>query len=716
MRWRLRTSRAFSIPRPLSSRIWPWSTAGLKRLYDPPVPPPHAANPAPSVSADDTRRAGNVLVVWLVAITVTWALVVGALAGERAILVFATIVFEGWLPAVNVAAATLFGVAVVRRLCLPATTSRVFVIAAGTVVGLGTLATLALLLGLAGGLGPVPAWLLVGGLGLAGGIDLGRSSRRDEQWSRPVTLSPAIWLALPAAAAIGVASVAACVPPGIMWGGEPNGYDVVSYHLQIPREWSELGRVVPLEHNVFSYFPLANEALFLLMMEQAGGGHAMLYAPQLLQVLLLGLCGLAAAGVVRELALDHLLPAVVAGVLVICLPWSIMLGSIAYNEVLLLLGGIVAVGSLCIAWTREDMAGRSRLMVLAGLASGLAAATKYTGIPMLLVPAGVAIAAMAAARRDVRGGVVGLVTFSIAAAVFIGPWLIRNIAWAGNPVFPLATGLFGDAGRGEVFVERWETAHAPGGEVGHVLGRFLQEVLVSPNYAYGFLPLAITTGIVVFVLRKSDRRPTLLLGAWLGVMLLVWLLATHLQSRFAFITLAPATILVGLSVATPARWAVTVIATGLSCLGSVVAGDRMLTYLNQPVPGTDVTRFDTVGADSLNFMTSVDTEEQLIYLIGDARAFYYRSDLVHYRIVFDVPPAEGAVQAWLGDALQTAPGDARAVIDSREIERLAGTYGTPPLETVIEKVVPPDPGGRAVLSMSQVRALLNIPERVQAPE
>lgn len=682
-----------------------------------------------------------------------WCVVVATLAGDKAVLVFATILFEGWLPVLTVICATLFGIAVVRRLlpepsgtvspeaepqaqrrrnrglreqadersspdpgpttaCPPLrcgasrATSRLFIIAAGAAVGLGTLATLALLLGLTGWLGQMTAWLLVLGMGLSGGIDLGLALRRDDGRRRPVTVNGAIWLALPAAAAVGVASIAACVPPGMMWGGEPNGYDVVSYHLQIPREWSEIGRIVPLEHNVFSYFPLANEALFLVLMEQAGDPHAMLYAPQLLQVILLALCGLATAGAVRQLTPAHWLPATVAGTLVVSLPWSIMLGSIAYNEILLLLSGIVGIGALIIAFTLPRPHGFGMLLI-AGLACGLGAATKYTAVPMLLIPGAVAVV-LFRLRGDSLPAFWRLVFFGFAAIPFFLPWVFRNLGWTGNPVFPLATGLFGDAGRGEAFVDRWQTAHAPGGTVGHVLGRFVDEVLISPNYGYALLPLAIAAAISLFVLRRRERRPAILLACWLGMMMLVWLFATHLQSRFAFIAVAPAAILIGLALATPVRWPVMGLAVAITCLGPILAGHRLAERLEQTGIGAE----SIVGIPSLNYMTPFDTPEQVagrpIYLVGDARAFYYAFEDVHYRTVFDVPPGEGALPAWLGDATEDAPGDAWVIVDPAEVERLARTYGTPQLEVDITRFIRPEFGGKAVLTMEQVRELLGI--------
>src|SRR5208337_2754538 len=88
-----------------------------------------------------------------------------------------------------------------------------------------------------------------------------------------------------------VVTLAACFPPGILWGDEPNGYDVVEYHLQVPREWFEAGRILPLHHNVFSFFPFNVEMHYLLAMFLHDGPWAGMYLAQMMHV---GFCLMAA--------------------------------------------------------------------------------------------------------------------------------------------------------------------------------------------------------------------------------------------------------------------------------------------------------------------------------------------------------------------------------------------------------------------------------------
>ena len=156
--------------------------------------------------------------------------------------------------------------------------------AAAAGVGIGLVSLLVLALGLMGIMHAVSAWiiLIVGisvfALAVQRRLKLARAEAgKDSAWT---------WLLLILAPILGIALVAAFVPPGILWGDEPHGYDVVSYHFQIPREWHEAGHIMPLEHNVFSFFPFNVEMHYLLAMHLRGGAWAGMYLAQLMHCLL----------------------------------------------------------------------------------------------------------------------------------------------------------------------------------------------------------------------------------------------------------------------------------------------------------------------------------------------------------------------------------------------------------------------------------------------
>ena len=637
--------------------------------------------------------------------TVTFAAVcvatLAVLAGRHADVVLATVVFDGLVPLANVAAATLAGIAVVRRVAPEI--NRLLLVASGAGVGLGLLVTGSLALGLAGLLNVITGWGLVALLGVLGVVDLRRTlalfaaQRGRSELADSSRLSTWTWLL--AAPALGVALVAATVPPGLLWGDEPNGYDVTSYHLQVPREWHDAGRITPLDHNVFSHMPLGQETLVLLQMHQLGGPHAAMYAAQITSVLLTILAALAVAGAVRGDDGSNALAVALAGVLTATLPWTTVLAGIAYNEPHLLLASALTAAFLIRTLTAEQP---WRPALLAGLFAGLGVAAKLTAAPMLVVAGGGATLLVMLVARRPKAALTATVAFAGGSLVFSLPWLVKEAVWTGNPVFPLATGLFGDGGWSAEQIERWRRAHALAADQSR-FARLFGELLWSGAYGWIFWPAAFVAGAATMIVRRDGRAGLLLI--WLFAMLTVWLAATHLQGRF-FVAAVPAgATLIGLAFShlRGTTLKVATIAVAVLSLGwTANVGVRLAGRL----PAFDDPSVTLLGQRSLSFLTPPDLPTDLtnrtVYLVGDARAFNYESGDVHYKGVFDVPPADGALAAWLGDALQTAPDDALVVIAPSEVARLSRTYRTPPLEVEL-----PADHTTVTLTMRQVRSLLD---------
>ena len=73
-----------------------------------------------------------------------------------------------------------------------------------------------------------------------------------------------LWLV--AAPFVSLALLAASDAPGFIWQEEGFGYDVLEYHLQVPKEYLQEGRIQYLPHNVYANFPANVEMLYLLAM------------------------------------------------------------------------------------------------------------------------------------------------------------------------------------------------------------------------------------------------------------------------------------------------------------------------------------------------------------------------------------------------------------------------------------------------------------------
>ena len=215
-----------------------------------------------------------------------------------------------------------------------------------------------------------------------------RQARREKhRSSNPSLLGPAPagwgWAWLAVVPFLTIAVVGTMVTPGLLWKPqEPLGYDVVEYHLQVPREWYEAGKIVPLRHNVFSLFPFGVEVHYLLAMHLGGGPWAGMYLAQLMHLGLIVLLVLAVYAFARRLAPSPA-SATVAGVAAATIPWLTQLAAIAYNE-----GGFLLYSTLAVGWAARGVIepeGRIACFVLGGASAGLACGAKLTAVPEILV-------------------------------------------------------------------------------------------------------------------------------------------------------------------------------------------------------------------------------------------------------------------------------------------------------------------------------------------
>ena len=187
---------------------------------------------------------------------------------------------------------------------------------------------------------------------------------------------------------IAIMTSGAFLPPGFLWTpNEPHGYDVVEYHLQVPREWYEAGRILPLHHNVFSFFPFNVEMHYLLAMNLRGGPWAGMYLAQLMHGTLILLAVLAACGfaarITKQRRCKSRVSIIVIALAMLSTPWLAQLGAIAYDEGGFLLCGTLAIGFAVRALVEPER--RRARFVLAGILAGLACGSKLTAVPELLV-------------------------------------------------------------------------------------------------------------------------------------------------------------------------------------------------------------------------------------------------------------------------------------------------------------------------------------------
>ncbi len=219
-------------------------------------------------------------------------------------------------------------------------------------------------------------------------------------------------------------------------------YDVLEYHAQLPREYMDLGRIAFLPHNAFCGFPQAMEILTLLCgwldgNIESGLGAAKLLHFSFLPILLCGLYSLA-----RRLGANQTC-ALLTGLPVLLLPMSSYLSTKLYVEF-----GLGAFMICTLLALRLHSVPLFRRAIIAGLLAGGAAACKYPGVLLAMIPAS-AVLFYDGTRAAFCGqhthnsvpkktaGIVAALLCLVAAVAVLSPWLLKNAIATGNPVYPL---------------------------------------------------------------------------------------------------------------------------------------------------------------------------------------------------------------------------------------------------------------------------------------
>lgn len=508
-------------------------------------------------------------------------------------------------------------------------------------------------------------------------------------------------LALP----VSVLLVASVQPPGWLWDSEFGGFDSLSYHLQLPQEWLALGRMTPLAHNVYSALPSSIESAFLTLQlwtfapRQASPSEAM---------------GMLAGEGWRTLSchLLHAAMALIAGAVVwsattaagrrdgrdasgACgplataalwsVPWLIVVGSLAYNE-----AGVVAIfaGAMLVAFDRAATpVGRA---ILTALLVGAACTLKPTALFFIAPTVGVVL--LLRTPRHAWPLVIG-VGIGVGLCTLL-PWLVRNAIVLGNPVFPYARAIFGDAGWSAEQHARFAAAHHFSGGIAERLSLTLFPDPSDPagprhrGLAHSqwsiFLPLVLVAGCLG-VWSARTRATALILLASLVAQWVAWLSLTHLQSRFLITMLVPGAMLIGLAPAAFTRWRTPVLTVLL--LASGYMGIRSLDHFwvqREGRPNLLLTSGPSVlVARDWRTLEGGGTLDGRILLLGESTPFYWTGPLA-YSTTWDLsalgaiarrspaPAMDEATALRWSRALREA-GFQGVLINPGEIARLART-------------------------------------------
>jgi hypothetical protein len=517
-------------------------------------------------------------------------------------------------------------------------------------MGLGVAALLALDAGL-GALGvlqcggAIGAWVLL----LAGpALAITQAARRRPRL--PIPPWP-VWAAAPAMATL---VLAACSAPGWLWASEFGGYDALSYHLQLPKEWQALGSIVPLDHNVYSYLPGYVEAAYYHMAVLLGNGVESVYASQLLHA---GLTVVTAA-IVGRLAwrVGGRPVGAAAFAIVLGTPWVVVVGSLGYNEMAVAL--LLATGVLILHQAPPDTARRGAAI---GVLAAAACGAKLTAIGFVAIPLALLVLAAVPPRRwpaAVGGAAAG-------GAIVLLPYLLRNWLASGNPVFPFATGLLGLGHWTAEQAETWTAGHlsdlGPGGRLSEAWRQVFRYGLgPAPDPRepwhpqWSLLPWVALCGLAIGLGARSLRPISWRLGMVLVVQTLFWIAFTHIKSRFMVPAVVPAALAAAIGIGTfklrmqrpVLTWfTVAFMLTWCALPLSILTRERL------KAPAAMIGWVDVLTGDGLTdrdrealgeTFPAVDLNYGLgrrarTLLVGEATPLYYRADTV-YQTTWDRGP------------------------------------------------------------------------------
>ncbi|MFA6092467.1 MAG: phospholipid carrier-dependent glycosyltransferase [Elusimicrobiota bacterium] len=371
----------------------------------------------------------------------------------------------------------------------------------GATLGLGLVSQLLFLLGSAGLWRPWAAIALLAMLWIVGAVELPALLKSLDADRRLLAERPA------ASAAVFLLLAMSCLAAFV----PPHQYDALVYHLPLPAAYIRSGRIISVEHLVYTHFPQNAEMLY---------GLALLLGSDILAQLFSWACAVLSVGWVFEIGKRELpMPAVLLACILVCGHSAVLLlAPTAYVECPVMLWTTAAVFSFLRA--REASHGEEgsprAWWALSGIFCGLGVGTKYSAAitPLLL---GAALFARWISMRAEKERGKDLAVFFGWAAAAGAPWLIKNLWTVGNPVFPFfyrwmpARGAEWTAGSAGRYFEMLKEYGHRGSFFSELVGFFLHAAAGSLRYgggadllgSIGWAPLLFSLPVALWAARKN---------------------------------------------------------------------------------------------------------------------------------------------------------------------------------------------------------------------
>lgn len=340
----------------------------------------------------------------------------------------------------------------------------------GAALGLGALALGVLGVGLAGGLRPAPVWGAM--LLLSWGVRRRWASLWGDARAAWRAAYP-LWVANHGAFfSFLVPATVLCLLGAWLWAlAPPVWYDELNYQVAAPATYARLGAIVDRPEE-FRFLWAHNANMVYTLGIVVGGLSAV-------KVLHFSLGLLAAAAVY---ALGRRVAGVQVGVLAAALFLALPIVSWELGVAYVDLAVTFFFAAALLAALRVAQRGGLEWAALAGVVCGLAVGTKLNA-GLLVLPLGVVLTAVLVRRFGWRRAALAGLALAGGTLLATAPWLVRDWAWTGNPVFPYLNHIFASP--------RWEldsgtqNLHLFGYRKGFLALVFLPWDLLAHGSAFG---------------------------------------------------------------------------------------------------------------------------------------------------------------------------------------------------------------------------------------
>ena len=220
----------------------------------------------------------------------------------------------------------------------------------------------------------------------------------------------------------------ACTPPF--------SRDALIHHLQLPKLYLQHGGIYEIPELVFSYYPMNLDLLYMGALYLGSD----ILAKYVHMAFGLGTALLLYVHLKKRLSITY---GLLGALFFLSIPIIVKLSITVYVDLGLL---FFNTASLLLLFHWLETGKQKKYLILAGLSCGLAIGTKYNGLLVLFLLALMLpiliIRSQPQTKKEAGAAIRATVFFCLAALLSASPWLIRNAAWTGNPIYPLYNGFF----------------------------------------------------------------------------------------------------------------------------------------------------------------------------------------------------------------------------------------------------------------------------------